>query len=171
VADRVRLFTYKDGLLARVAHDLCLHVERFSIERSEDRVHAQFDPTSIVVDGVMVGGRCDVGLLDSSDRVKIVENLRQTILKVDRHRTIEFHGRLHQRDGLVRVSGELRLVGVTRALDFTATSRSGRLLASATLRPSEFGIPPFKALAGAIRLQDRVVVELDLDAALMHPTT
>jgi hypothetical protein len=36
-----------------------------------------------------------------------------------------------------------------------------------SLRPSEFGIAPYKALAGAIRLQDRVRVELDLDAATL----
>lgn len=169
--DHVRLFTFKDGLLARVAHDLGLHVERFSIARVDDRVVASFDPLSIVVDGAMVEGRCDPRQLGAGDRAKIIETLRGTILNTDRHRTIEFRGRLREpEDGGVRVEGELVLAGVTRPLGFTATRRSDRLIASATLRPSEFGIPPYKALAGAIRLQDRVVIELDLDAAsLMRP--
>lgn len=164
------MFTFKDGLLARLAHDLRLHVERFSIARSGERIEASLEPGSIVVDGVMVGARCDADVLGAGDRAKIVETLRGTILKTDRHRRIEFRGELHEReDGGVRVSGELQLVGVTRPLTFTATRRGDRMLATLTLRPSEFGIAPYKALAGAIRLQDRVLIELDLDAKLEHP--
>jgi hypothetical protein len=39
-----------------------------------------------------------------------------------------------------------------------------RLRAEFTLVPTQWGIPPYKALAGAIKLQDRVVVVLDLPA-------
>jgi polyisoprenoid-binding protein YceI len=170
VVDRVRVFTFKDGLLARLAHDLRLHVERFSIRREGEQVHAEFDPDSLVIDGVMVGGRCDPDVLDRGDRAKIGETIRGTILDVARRRTIEFHGRVQAReDGGVRIDGELHLVGVRRPLGFVATRRGDRLIASVTLRPSEWGIAPYKALAGAIRLQDRVVVELDLDAAAHEP--
>jgi hypothetical protein len=39
-----------------------------------------------------------------------------------------------------------------------------RVRASVNLRLSDFGITPYKALAGAIRLQDRVRVDIDLEA-------
>jgi polyisoprenoid-binding protein YceI len=171
MVDRIRVFTFKDGLLARLAHDLRLTVEKVAIKRSGDDVEARFDPASIVIDGAMVGGRCDPDALDRDDRTKIAETLRDTILNVARHKTIEFRGELREREsGAIRVDGELELAGVRRPLGFVAVRRDGRLSASVILRPSEFGIPPYKALAGAIRLQDRVLVELDLDAErLIHP--
>ena len=36
--DRVCVFTFKDGLLSRVAHDLRLHVEHFTITREGDDI-------------------------------------------------------------------------------------------------------------------------------------
>ncbi|MFV8754133.1 YceI family protein [Nannocystaceae bacterium ST9] len=165
MADRVDVFTFKEGLLSRVAHDLRLHVERVAIVREGARVRVELDPRSLVVDGAMSGGRCDASALGAGDRAKILATVRDTILRTSTHRTIEFRGELKAReDGGLRVEGELRLVGVARPLAFGARREGGRLRASVALRPSDFGIAPYKALAGAIRLQDRVIVELDLDA-------
>ncbi len=164
MADQLRVFTFKDGLLARLAHDLRLHVERFKVEREGSRVRVEVDPGSLVVDGVMVGERCDASVLGPSDRAKIADTIRTTILATSAHRTIEFHGEAVEREhGGLRVQGELLLAGVKRPLSFTANRSGARLRATIVLRPSEYGISPYKALAGAIRLQDRVVIECDIE--------
>lgn len=165
MSHRVSLFTFKEGLLARAAHDLRLHVDRFTITREGDEIIARFEPASIVVDGVMHGEQLDRGGLGSRDCDKITQTIRDDILRTRQHPSIEFHGRLELPS--LRVPGDLTLLGVRRPLTVLGTREHGRVRAKVLLRPSEFGIAPYKALAGAIRLQDRVRVELDLDAALI----
>ncbi|PRP95411.1 YceI-like domain protein [Enhygromyxa salina] len=169
---QIRVFTFKEGLLSRIAHDLRLHVERFSIEGEDGRVVAELEPGSIVVDGVMDGARFDPSGLGASDRAKVGETMRTKVLETRRHPKITFRGAVTEREAeRVEVEGELELHGVRRPLSFTAEragDRGGeRVTARVTLRPTDHGIKPYKALAGAIRLQDRVVVELDLDAAAL----
>jgi polyisoprenoid-binding protein YceI len=162
MSHRVLVFTFKEGLLARAAHDLRLHVERFTITREGEEVTARLEPASIVVDGVMHGEQLRPNELDERDRSKIVQTIRDDILRTRLHPRIEFRGRFDPASQ--RCLGELTLCGVRRPLTIAPTREHGRLRANVSLRPSDFGIAPYKALAGAIRLQDRVRVELDLDA-------
>ncbi|MFO7564091.1 MAG: YceI family protein [Enhygromyxa sp.] len=171
MADLVRVFTFKEGLLSRVAHDLRLHVEPRGVRvtRSGDEVRAEIDPRCLVVDGAMRDARVDANALGERDRKKIVETIRREILGVDAHPLIRFLGHVtggrvtEQDEGALEVRGELELLGRRRPLSFRATREDRRIRARVTLRPSDWGIRPYKALAGAIRLQDRVLVELDLD--------
>jgi polyisoprenoid-binding protein YceI len=166
MADRIHVFTYKEGLLSRVAHDLRLHVEPRGIHvlRSGDEVSAELDPHALTVDGAMRGAQLDGGALDGRDRAKILDTMRREILSTQRFSKIRFVGTAVARgDHELSIDGELELVGVRRPLRFVATREGRRVRARVTLRPSLWGIAPYKALAGAIRLQVRVSVELDLD--------
>lgn len=165
MSHHVHVFTFKEGVLSRVAHDLRLHVERFTIEVEGTRVHASLDPASFVVDGVMQNGRLDATGIGTRDKAKIGQNIREEILRTSRHPKIEFHGTLEPET--LRVAGELELVGVRRPVVVAATRDGDRLHATVILRPSDYGIAPYKALAGAIRVQDRVRIELDLAASLV----
>lgn len=166
MADLVRIFTFKEGLLSRVAHDLQLHVEPrgVSVVRTGERVAAEIDPAAIVVVGAVRDSRVDHAALSDRDRGKIVDNIQREILDVRRNPKILFSGTVVERAGhILDVRGELDLVGVMQPLSFSATREDRRIRARVTLRPSDWGIRPYKALAGAIRLQDWLVVELDLD--------
>lgn len=166
MAHRIHVFTYKEGLLSRVAHDLRLHVEPrgVDVERSAEQVRAEIDASALVVDGAMRAAQLDAGALDGRDRQKIVDTMRREILATQRFPKIRFTGNAVARgDRELVIEGELELAGVRRPLSFTATRADRRLRARVTLRPSIWGIQPYKALAGAIRLQDRVTVDLDLD--------
>jgi len=166
---RILVFTFKEGLLSRIAHDLRFHIERFEISRDGDEIVARFWPDSIVVDGVMNGERFDPGGLAPRDRTKVIDTIRGELLRVRSHPTVDYRGRIEigGEGRHIRVAGELELLGVRRPLVVAATREGGRIGARVTLRPSEFGLPPYKALAGAIRLQDRVRLDLDLDAELL----
>jgi hypothetical protein len=166
MSHHVWVYTFKEGLLSRVAHDLRLHVERFTITVEQTEVHARFEANSLIVDGTMQGERFDPGGLGARDKAKIVETIRDELLQTRRYPTIEYRGTLEVGTG-IRVAGELEMLGVRRPLVIAATREGERVRASVTVRPSEFGLAPYKALAGAIRLQDRVRVELDLDATVL----
>jgi polyisoprenoid-binding protein YceI len=170
--DTIRVLTYKDGLLARLAHDLRLHVERFTIAREGEQLRVEIDPSSLVIDGVMKDGRCDASALSAGDRATIGETIRSTILDVRRHPSIRVQGRLITReDGSVELRGELELRGSSGPLVLVGRREGTRVRASTSVRPSEFGIAPYKALAGAIKLQDRVGIEIELDAASLAETS
>lgn len=162
-AATIHVFTYKDGLLARLAHDLRLSLRRFEIERDGDELRARFWPASLAVDGVVVrGGAIDGAALSDGDKRKIAGNIRDSVLSLDRFPEASFRGRVV--DGGAAVDGELTLVGRAVPLRVAVQTSGGRLRAEVPLVPSRWGITPYKALAGAIKLQDRVLVTLDLPA-------
>jgi hypothetical protein len=103
MSHQVLLFTFKEGLLSRVAHDLRLHAERCIISREDDWISARFESGSIVVDGVMHGERLDPHGLDSATATR------------------------SRRPSVTRSSGH----GSTRASSFTARSSRRACAASA----------------------------------------
>jgi polyisoprenoid-binding protein YceI len=60
------------------------------------------------------------------------------------------------------VEGELTLAGSTGPLAFDlAVSDDGRLTGAAVVRQSEWGMKPYSALFGALKVADDVRVEID----------
>lgn len=158
----IHVFTYKDGLLARLAHDLRLTLRRFELRREGDAITGRFWLDSLAIDGAIGrGGHVDPAILGESDLRKIRSNMTDEILHAARHPEVTFRGTLR---GPATVEGELTLVGKTCPIGAVVHSAGGRLRTEITLVPSRWGIAPYKALAGAIKLQDRVVVALDLPA-------
>lgn len=170
---KIQVFTYKDGLLARLAHDLRLSLARFEITREGDEIRGRFWPGSLTVDGAVGrGGELDTRALSASDRSKIAGNIAEHVLDLARFPEASFAGKLaageqageQAADGAHTLVGTLTLVGRAVPLRVCVRAAGGRLVAEVPLVPSRWGIAPYRALAGAIKLQDRVLVTLDLPA-------
>ena len=162
---KIEVFTYKDGLLARLAHDLRLSLGRFEIVREGDEIRGRFWPGSLTVDGAIGrGGELDTRALSGSDRSKIAGNIAERVLDLARFPEAGFTGKLAAGEGTHTLEGTLTLVGRAVPLRVSVRAAGGRLLAEVLLVPSRWGIAPYRALAGAIKLQDRVLVKLDLPA-------
>ena len=162
---KIEVFTYKDGLLARLAHDLRLSLGRFEIVREGDEIRGRFWPGSLTVDGAIGrGGELDTRALSGSDRSKIAGNIAERVLDLARFPEAAFTGKLAAGEGTHTLEGTLTLVGRAVPLRVSVRAAGGRLLAEVLLVPSRWGIAPYRALAGAIKLQDRVLVKLDLPA-------
>jgi polyisoprenoid-binding protein YceI len=59
------------------------------------------------------------------------------------------------------VDGELTLVGATRPISFDlVVSDGGELSATAVVKQSAWGVKPYSALFGALKVKDEVRVEL-----------
>jgi len=156
--DRIDVFTFKDGVLCRVAHDLKLTIQNFTVETQGEAVLATFDCTSLKVEGAVKKGRIDHGELSPGNKQDIEQNIQRKVLKTTRYRHAKFNGQF--RDNML--IGSLTLCGQTNEIRCGVAIRSGRCTAQVELKPSRWGIKPFKALMGAIRLQDRVLVTLDI---------
>ncbi len=161
----IHVFTYKDGPLARFAHDLRLTVRRFAVTVAGRDVRATFDPRSLVVDGVVKGSRVDTQTLSAKDCREILENLEQHVLKWRQHPEITFAGRVAPSEaGTLTVKGTLRLVGREGPLEVSLKRRGDRVVGEASLMQTRWGIQPFSAMLGAIRIKNVVDVRLDLPA-------
>ena len=160
----IRVYTYKDGLLATAAHDLRLAFERFQItleeEAEELKVTARFWPEQLRVEGTMVSGRFEERGLDRLSRAKIQRTVQREILKTAQHPEGYFAGRW----SAGRVEGTLSLRGLSRPLEFSSTRREGSWEGELEISPSRWGIKPYQALFGAIKLQDRVKLSWSLRA-------
>ena len=66
---------------------------------------------------------------------------------------------------LVRVEGELELCGKRRPIAFElAAGGDGRLTGTAVVRQSEWGMKPYSALFGTLKVADDVEVTVETDA-------
>jgi hypothetical protein len=160
-----RVYTWKEGALSALGHDLELGVERFTLEVGDDRsVVASFDPRSLRLRGASVGGR--VEQMSSSDRAKIERAIVEDVLEPRAHPEIRFQaGPARPRDdGGFDLDGQLALHGVRRPLAARVRAEAGRLIAEVTLHQPDFGIRPYRAMLGALRIKPDVRVRVEVPA-------
>ena len=151
-----RVFTYKEGLLSAVAHDLEIDVARFAIEVADDAsIRATFDPTSLRVVDPIVDGRRAPGALSAKDRSKIEAYIHSEVLHPNEHPTIRF---VSTQVDETSIRGRLELHGRSRPITLR---RSGDEV-EVTLHQADFGIKPFTALLGTLKIKPDVRVRLRL---------
>ncbi len=164
------VYAYKEGLLSAVGHDVKLRVGRFRVEADADRVEATFEASSLEVVCAMKDGRENPGALSDKDRRTIEGYVRDDILEVRRYPTITFRStELAAEDdaegGLgraVEVTGDLTLHGRTRSVTAKVETVGDRRVARIRIHQPDFGITPFKAMLGTLKIQPRVDVELSI---------
>ena len=166
---RLLIKTARTGLGAKAGHDLTLEVTRW---RGTVTVNAA-DPAGsavaleIEVDSIEVReGAGGVKPLTDSDRAEIGKTMREKILQTRRYPTIAFQST--QAGGKPEdfwVRGDLTITGVTQPATVHGSLADGRARGSATVTQSQWGIKPYTAFFGALKLRDEVVLEFDLDLA------
>ncbi|HWE23893.1 MAG TPA: YceI family protein [Myxococcales bacterium] len=149
------VFTFREGVFAAVGHDLKLRVERFEIEADRTKVSARFDANSLRVVAAMRGGKEDT--LPDRDRAEIERNIVREVLETHRHPEIRF---VSTAIFPGRVRGTLSLHGRESSGEFPFEESAGRCIASIDLDVRRFGIRPYSAMLGALRVAPivRVVV-------------
>lgn len=164
----VLIDTYREGVLALVGHDLRLSVERFELRAAAGALSGSLELGSLVVLGSVRKGRLDARAPAPSERAEIEQRIRD-LLQVEREPRARLEGQVARRGDGFEVAGTLRLCG--RAEPITASlARAGEALeASVQLTPSRFGIAPFQAFGGALRVADRVTVRVRLPLAAAAP--
>ena len=97
--------------------------------------------------------------LDDDDLANIRTTIDDEILK---RSDIEFRSTsVEQSDGALAVRGDLTLVGTTRPITFDLALTDGRVTGTAVVTQTEFGMKPYSALFGALKVADEVRVEID----------
>lgn len=160
-----RVLTFKEGLLSSVAHDLEIAVERLHVEWTEARVAASFDLRSLRVLHAVVSGRPEPGALSPHDRRKIEQNIAQDVLHTQRYPEARFESSsvTPNGDGFL-VRGSLTLGGHTQELSASVRREGARYTTEVTLDQRRFGITPYSAMLGTLKLKPEVVVRVSVPA-------
>ncbi|HJL17818.1 MAG TPA: YceI family protein [Sandaracinaceae bacterium LLY-WYZ-13_1] len=160
-----RVFTYKEGLLSAVAHDLELRVGSFEVELSDDRasVTATFEPRSIRVVDAIVEGRRSPGTLSEKDKAKIESNIVTEVIPVKQHADVRFtSSEIREVDAGWEIRGTLELAGHERELTIPVHREEGRAVGEVTLHQPDFGIKPYSAMLGALKIQPDIKIRIEL---------
>jgi polyisoprenoid-binding protein YceI len=152
--------TYREGMAAKVGHDLVIDVTRWdaTVDLTDSTVELNADARSLEVrEGVR-------GLkpLTDKDRSEIRKNIDDKVLQ---GQPIAFRStavRLAEADGPLVVEGELTMAGNTRPITARlAVGADGRVSGTIPLTQSEWGIKPYRGLMGALKVRDELEIVLD----------
>jgi hypothetical protein len=156
----IHVHTFKEGLLSKLAHDLLLNLRRFEIEAQGDAVRAVCESGSLEVLGVVRHDALEESLSEG-DKKTILEHLNAEVLRTQRFPLVRFTGRVWRGESALSVEGVVEMCGASQPLDVVLKRDRDRLRGTFELVPSRFGIKPFRALAGTLRVQDRVRITVD----------
>jgi polyisoprenoid-binding protein YceI len=156
------VFTFKEGLLSKIAHDLKISVTRFSVDVAPAAVRAEFDLSSLRVVNAMKDGTENPEALSDSDKTKIADQIAKEVLHSDQHPTAVFSSRSVTRrgDGGYSIAGDLSLHGVTKAIQAETKVEGNQQIVSIELHQPDYGITPFKAMMGTLKVKADVTVRL-----------
>lgn len=153
----VLVFTFKEGLLSAVAHDLKLRVTKFGLDVEGDQVKGEFDPSSLRVVNAMKDGHDNAGALPGFALGEIEKNIVNDVLEPKRHPVIRFETTAITD---AQVTGRLTLHGQTKAVTGTRKDAGGKKVAEFRLDQRDFGIKPFSAMLGTLKIKPEIVVRV-----------
>ncbi|MGH8828267.1 MAG: YceI family protein [Jiangellaceae bacterium] len=170
-AGRLLVKTRRTGLGAKAGHDLTIEatvwdgsvIVSFS-EPAKSSVRVEVDVDSLEVRE----GTGGVKPLTDADRADIKRTIREKILRTAQHPMIEFRStRIGGSQESFDADGDLTITGVARPVTVRGSvGDNGRIRGRATVVQTQWGIKPYSAFLGTLKLADEVAVEID---AMLRP--
>jgi polyisoprenoid-binding protein YceI len=151
--------TGKGGAAAVAGHNLLIEVTSWSATLTLDdapTLELTADSRSFKVRE----GSGGIQSLGEDDKANIEQTIGDEVLTGGE---IEFRSTsVEGTDGRLTVQGELNLLGQRRPLTFElAVGDDGRIAGEATLKQTEWGIKPYSALFGTLKVADELKVAVD----------
>jgi polyisoprenoid-binding protein YceI len=156
--------TYREGMAARVGHDLVLDVTRWEAtvdiapDPAASAVELSADSRSIEVREGLRG----VKPLTGKDRVEILRNIDEKVLL---GQPITFRSsavRLTDGDARLVIEGDLTMSGRTRPITARLdVDGEGRVSGTIPVLQSNWGIKPYRGLMGALKVRDELEIVIE----------
>jgi polyisoprenoid-binding protein YceI len=155
----LRVKTGRSGAAAKAGHDLVMEVTSWEATLDvgdSPSLQLSADPSSLKV----VEGSGGMQALDDDAKADILKSIDKDVLK---KKAIQFRSTsVEQRDGGLAVTGDLELVGTSAPVQFDVSVRDdGALSGRATVKQTNWGMKPYSALFGALKVNDDVEVIVD----------
>ena len=152
---------------AKLAHDLILTPTQWSGTMNVDADNPAASSASLTIDArsieivEAVGGM--KGLSDK-DRRDIGKNIDEKVLETGRHPQLTFESTsVSGSEPNFTAAGNMTIRGTTRPVNVALTVNGSQVTARTSISQRDFGIKPFSAMMGAIKLRDDVDFELTVD--------
>jgi polyisoprenoid-binding protein YceI len=163
---RLLLHTGRKGLAAQAGHDLTIEVTRWSGELvlAEDVTQSSVTVTAELGSLRVLEGRGGAISLSERDKREIASTARR-LLNADRQPEARFTStKITGDDHGGVVEGSLRMLGQDHPFTLKVVHPSEKTFtATGTVIQTEYGIKPYKAMFGALKLADPVGIEAELD--------
>jgi polyisoprenoid-binding protein YceI len=164
---QIILRTFRDGLAATAGHDLTIEASRWSGELAvnDDLTPAELDVRIDLGALVVRDGSGGIKPLTDRDRREIAVTARK-VLAADRYPEATFTANTFSPSGNSggEITGTFTLRGTPRPLRLRVTETGpDRYHAEGTVLQTEYGIKPYTAFLGALRVRDAVDVAVDVD--------
>jgi hypothetical protein len=161
------VYSFKEGLLSKLAHDLKHRVTRFSLRVDEETraIEAEIDARSLRVECVMNEGVESTGGLSDDDKKKIEVQIVEDVLNARRHPMIKFKSTsVLPREDALEIHGILEINDHKRPVSTIARRMNGHYIAQLTVNQPAFAIQPFSAMMGTLKIKPDVLVRLHVPA-------
>lgn len=152
---------------AKLAHDLILTASRWSGTINVDADNPAASSAALTIDSrsieiiEAVGG---VKSLSDKDRRDIDKNINEKVLETGKFPELKFESTSVNGSGTnFNVAGNMTIRGTTRPVNVALAVNGSQVTATTAISQRDFGIKPYSAMMGAIKLRDDVNFELTLD--------
>lgn len=158
--------TSRTGLGARAGHDLTIEVTRWQADVTIDATDAARSSVTVEIDAGSLQVREGSGglkPLTDSDRAEIKKTIREKILHTGQHPAITFRStRVEGTAESFSIDGDLTITGTTQPVAVRGRLTADRVEGSAAIVQTRWGIRPYTAFLGALKLSDEVTVEFGI---------
>jgi polyisoprenoid-binding protein YceI len=166
---RIVLHTFRDGIASQAGHDLTIEATRWSGELT---FTDDLDPADLQVridmgSLIVRDGSGGIKPLTDRDRREIGATARK-VLAADRNPEATFTATKFEpgTDGGGVISGTFALAGATRPLRLQVSPDGlDRYRATTSVVQTDYGIKPYRAFLGSLKVRDAVDVEIEIDLA------
>jgi len=151
---------------AKLAHDLVLVANKWSGTLNVDPDNPGASSATLSVDSRsidIVEATGGVKGLSDKDRRDIGKNIDEKVLQTAKYPELKFESTsVSGSEPNFNVAGNMTITGTTRPVNVAVKVDGSAVTATATISQKDFGIKPFSAMLGAIKLRDDVDFELHL---------
>ena len=159
--------TARSGAAAKAGHDLLLEVGSWEATLEMPEGADSGGALTLTADARslrVLEGTGGMKALDDDDKANIVKTIDDEVLKGC---SIEFRSsEVERRPGGLSVAGELELGSRRGPVRFELAVGDGRLTGGTTVKQTAFGIKPYSALFGTLKVADEVQVAIEAQASL-----
>lgn len=161
----VTVRTGRRGAAAKAGHDLLIQLDdwKATLTIGEDPAQAGLSFESNAASLRVIEGTGGLQALDDADKANIAETIVTEILDPQEIRFESSSVQIAPDGAGLAVAGDLTLAGQTHPIAFElAPGDDGKLHGSVVLTQTDWGIKPYSALFGALKVADDVEVLIDV---------
>jgi len=164
---QLMLKVFREGMAARMGHDLVFEVRRWSaklVVDPEELSRSTLEATAEISSFDIVEATGGAKALGRGDKADIKKNIEEKILDTRRFPAISFNSTAVEMidERQARIAGELTIAGTARPATMDLKLNDGRARGTMTVIQSQWGIKPFSAMMGALKVRDAVEVILEV---------